>query len=675
MHPVSTRPIAFFLVAWIAMSWCTVAWAGLSVGADSLTLPGMSMTGMQADFDPQADGKGVQLRLDAKRADIPALGWRKLAVGMTGALDRDELGRWIFDGRVRLRGAPGNALTDAGVRIVADEAANTLTVSIAQDKTLAEVALPMDQVTHAQITLKNLPAGWLQGLLSTVWTGRTTTGKVDADLALDLLDTGTQAAGQFALDGVGFDSPGGKLAGQKISGNGRVGLDTAASGTTIDLDASLRGGEWLLGPLYAKLPDHPVQLSLSARSQKGSLAIRRLRVIDPDALQLEGELGFDTKGDLSLLKLDRFNARFPAAYDRYGKGLLRAWGIDGLRASGELAGHATIGANGPSAFALQTSGLDLAMADGRLGVDGLHGSLDWSVDEDRPATKLGWRALQVYRIPNGAAEGSWRSQSGTLALEKPMAIPVLDGHLRVLSLGWKPAAAVGERLQTSLALTQIDMGAFCRALGWPEFKGTLGGAMPSLRYVDDRVELAGGLSLNVFDGFVDITGMTLSRPFSDAPVLAGDIALRNLDLAQMTSVFDFGSITGRLGGGVSDLRLVAWKPAAFKATLLADKGGRISQKAVNNLTSVGGGGIAGGLQGTVLKLFKTFGYRRIGLSCTLKGDVCSMGGLGAAKDGYTIVEGSGLPHLTVVGHQREVDWPTLVRRLQAATTGDGPIVQ
>lgn len=675
MRRVSTRPLAFFLVAWIALSWGAAAHAGLSVGADTLVVPGLTLADMQADLDPQADGKGIQLRLTARKADIPAMGWRKLGLALEGQLDRDELGRWIFAGRVRLRGAPGGALTDAAVNIVADEAANTLTVSITQDKALAEVALPIDQVTHAQITLKNLPAGWLQGLLATVRSGRLTAGKVNADLALDLLDTGTQAAGQFALDGVGFDSPGGKLAGQKISGSGRLGLDTGKEGATIDLDAGLRGGEWLLGPLYANLPAHLVQVSLSVRSQKGVLGIRRLRLTDPDALQLEGELGFDAGGDLSQLRLDRFNARFPAAYERYGKGLLRTWGLDGLRASGDVAGHVAIGAGGPTAFAFQTGGLDLAMADGRLGVNGLHGSLDWSVDEDRPTTRLGWRSLQVYRIPNGAAEGSWRSKGGTLSLEKPMAIPVLDGDLRILSLGWKPAAATGERLQTSLALTQIDMGAFCRAVGWPEFGGTLGGAVPSLRYVDDRVELGGGLSLNVFDGFVDITGMTLSRPFSDAPVLAGNVALRNLDLSKMTSVFDFGSITGRLRGGIDDLRLVAWQPSAFKASLVADQGGRISQKAVNNLTSVGGGGIAGGLQGTVLKLFKTFGYKRIGLSCTLKGDVCTMGGLGTTKDGYTMVEGSGLPHLTVVGHQREVDWPTLLRRLQAATKGDGPTIQ
>ncbi|MET0934773.1 MAG: hypothetical protein ABWX83_02225 [Luteibacter sp.] len=675
MLAVSTRTIAFLLAACVPLAWATGARAGVSVGADTLEVPGLQMSGMQADIDTAESGHGLKVTLSADHADVPAMGWRKIGVTLDGALDRDLAGRWVFDGTARLRGAPGGALSNAQVHMVADEAANTLELTLTQDKASAKVALPIDQTTHAQITLKGLPAGWLQGLLSTVWSGRTTSGRIDADLALDLLDNRIQAAGQFALDGVGFDSPGGKLAGQKFSGSGRLGIDSQSGTSAIDLDATLRGGELLLGPLYAALPAHAVQLTLATRSQKGALSIPRLRLTDPDALQLEGSLAFDAKGDLGQLQMDRFNARFPAAYDRYGKGWLRTVGVDKLAATGELSGHVAMDARGPTDFAVQTGGLDLALGDGQLGVSGLRGSLDWSATEDRPATKLGWRALQVYRIPNGAAEGTWRSRGGALAIEKPLVIPVLDGQLRVQSLDWKPAAATGERLQTSLVLTQIDMAALCRALGWPEFKGTIGGAVPSLRYVDDRLDMAGGLSLNVFDGFVDITGMTLSQPFGAAPVLAGNIALRQLDLGLLTSVFDFGSITGRLDGAFDGMRLVAWKPAAFKARLVADGGGRISQKAVNNLTSVGGGGIAGGLQGTVLKIFKTFGYKRIGLTCTLKGDVCAMGGLGDAKDGYTIVEGSGLPRLTVVGHQRDVDWPTLVRRLQAATEGGGPVVR
>jgi hypothetical protein len=224
-------------------------------------------------------------------------------------------------------------------------------------------------------------------------------------------------------------------------------------------------------------------------------------------------------------------------------------------------------------------------------------------------------------------------------------------------------------------VTGVDMATFSHAMGWPAFQGTLGGAIPRLRWVNDRIELGGGLALNVFGGFVDITQMTLQQPFGTSPVLTGDITLNQLDLGVLTNVFDFGNINGRLDGRIDGLRLVSWTPVAFKASLLAAGGGRISQRAVSNLTTVGGGGMAGGLQGAVLKLFKNFSYKRIGLNCTLQADVCHMSGLDSDPDGYTIVEGSGLPHLQVIGHQTEVDWPTLVRRLKAATEGNGPEIR
>ena len=301
--------------------------------------------------------------------------------------------------------------------------------------------------------------------------------------------------------------------------------------------------------------------------------------------------------------------------------------------------------------------------------------MDWALHGSRPATTLGWRSAQVYRLMHGAAQTSWQSRDGSLGLQKPVDIPLLNGRLRVADLDWRPAAAKGRRLTTSLALTGVDMGAFSRAVGWPEFPGTLGGAIPALRWVDDRIELEGGLSMNIFDGFVDVTRMSLQDPFGNSPVLAGDITLRQLDLGAMTSVFDIGSITGRMDGTIQNLRLVNWNPVAFDARLLAGSGGRISQRAVNSIVSVGGGGIAAGLQGAMLRLFKNFSYKRIGLNCVLQGSVCRMSGLDSDGDGYTIVEGSGLPRLQVVGHQTQVDWPTLVRRIKAATESGGPEVR
>jgi hypothetical protein len=670
----STSSHLLLICCLLLAGWALPARADVLLTAKSVNLPGVRLQTVTARL-ADATGGGLQLQLRVGQADVPAMGWHRLGLTLDGNLKRDERLRWILDGNVRLAGAPGGALSDAHVNVLLSESANTLLIDILQGKTHASTALPLDQSTHAQITLDNLPTGWLQGLLGTVWSGRPTSGRLDAKLALDLRDKGLQSSGQFTLNDTGFDTPAGRLAGQGLNGTGRFSLDTTSGQAQIDLDASLRGGELLLGPLYAKLPDHPVQLGLHANAQNGNFELNRLRVNDADALQLDGALAFDAKGELKTLKLDHLHASFPAAYQRYGQAWLTTLGLRDVRIAGQLSGSLDLRADGPHGFAFTTDGLNLADADGRLAIDGLRGGLDWSSQGDRPATALGWRSLQFYRVPNGAAQSQWQSRAGTLSLQQPLLVPVLKGQLRIGELDWRPAAAKGQRLSTSVVLTGVDMAAFSQAMGWPAFPGTLGGAIPSLRWVDDRFELQGGLSANLFGGFVDITRLSVRQPFGPTPVMNGDLALKQLDLGAITSVFDFGSITGQMDGSIDDLRLVNWNPVAFKASLLAGSGGRISQRAVNNLTAVGGGGIAAGLQGAVLKLFKTFGYKRIGLNCTLQGTVCRMTGLEATADGYTIVEGSGLPRLQVIGHQAQVDWPTLVRRLQEAIHGAAPEVR
>ncbi|MEO7071768.1 MAG: hypothetical protein ABI300_01880 [Rhodanobacter sp.] len=648
--------------------------ASVALTANSVSLPGASLQTVSASLRDDAAG-GVSVRLHAAQASVPAMGWRRLALDMDGTLRRDERLRWVFDGNIKLGAAPGAALGNASVSIVVSRSANTLQIDLTQAAARVGAALPLDQPTHAQITLDKLPATWLQGLLGTVWSGRFTGGQVDAALALDVRETGVQSSGQFTLRKVGVDSPAGTLAAQALDASGRFGLDNTGGPAQIELDAGLTGGELLLGPIYARLPSHAVQVSIRARAQGGAVGITRLRVADADALQLDGALAFAANGTLTTLKLTSLHATFPAAQQRYGQAWLATLGLPDARIGGELDASVELGDNGPRAFAFSTPGLDLADASGRVAVRRLRGTLDWDVRHERPATTLAWDALQFYRLPLGAAQARWRSQGGTLALQGALDVPMLDGHLRFSTLAWRPAAAHGQRLETSFALTGVDMATFSRAMGWPAFPGTLAGAVPSLRWVDDRVEFAGGLSANLFDGFVDVTGMSLQGPLGANPVLAADVSLRQLDLGAITSVFDFGSITGRLDGSIDNLRLVGWSPVAFKARLLAGGGGRISQRAVNNLTSVGGGGVAAGMQGAMLKLFKTFGYRRIGLNCTLHGVVCQMSGLEPTGDGYTIVEGSGLPHLQVIGHQSQVDWPTLVRRLRDAVNGAPPQIR
>ena len=641
------------------------------MSAQLVSMPGVRLETVTLTLGEDAAG-AITVRLHADRADVSALGWRRLPLELAGNLRRNDRMSWILDGILKLARAPGGALDNARVQLQLSPAANTFSIEMSQNKAKIRGALPLDQPSHVQIRLDNLPVGWLQGLLGTFWSGHATGGQLNAGLALDMSDPGLRSSGQFSLSNLGFDTPAGTLAGQGVRATGRFNLDSSDGPTRLELDASLRGGELLLGPIYAKLPGHAVQLSLQSMAHSGALELNRLRVNDADALQLDGALAFAADGTVKLLRLEHLQASFPAAYKRYGEAWLDTLGLPGLKLAGELEASVDLRGDVPRSFSFSTDGLDLADADGRLAFDGLRGGLDWSANGDRPATSLAWRSMRFYRVEGGAAQLPWRSHDGVLSLQRPLEMPVLNGQLRIAQLDWSPAASKGQRLATSLTVTGVDMAAFSRAMGWPAFPGTLAGAVPSLRWVDNRLELDGGLTANVFDGFVNITRLSLQQPFGTSPVLNADVALKQLDLGAITSVFDFGSITGRLDGSIDNLRTVNWNPVAFEASLLAGSGGRISQRAVNNLTSVGGGGIAAGLQGAVLKLFKTFGYKQIGLNCTLRGSVCKMSGLEPSDGGYTIVEGRGLPHLEVIGHQTEVDWPTLVKRLQDAIHGTAP---
>ena len=201
----------------------------------------------------------------------------------------------------------------------------------------------------------------------------------------------------------------------------------------------------------------------------------------------------------------------------------------------------------------------------------------------------------------------------------------------------------------------------------------------------------GGLDMQLFGGTVAVSQLALERPFGTAPSLSADLVLEDIDMYSLTGVFDFGSISGKLDGRVAGLRLVDWTATAFDAELRTDRaaarrGGvrqRISQRAVQNISSVGDASFAGSLQGRLLGFFDDFGYRDIGISCELRNTVCLMGGLDVAPPaspgsgpGFTIVRGAGLPNLSVVGYNRLVDWPVLLERLSEVGKGNiKPVVQ
>jgi hypothetical protein len=143
--------------------------------------------------------------------------------------------------------------------------------------------------------------------------------------------------------------------------------------------------------------------------------------------------------------------------------------------------------------------------------------------------------------------------------------------------------------------------------------------------------------------------------------------MTNLDLELLTRAFDFGTITGRIDAHVKGLQLVGWEPVRFDARLMSSPGNyprKISQRAVENISSLGGAGAAAAIQRSFLRFFEQFGYDRLGLSCRLENGICEMDGIERAPQGYVIVKGGGIPAISVIGYNRAVDWRELVDRLK-----------
>ena len=661
------RPLV--VCAFWTLLWAAPSWGSTVVTAKRIDVPGVTLQDVRAQLDPGATQDTVQITLRAGKADIPGLGWRKVGMTINGNLRRDIQLRWIFDGTVQLSGAPGGALGSGTVNWVVDGSANTLEVNAEQGAAHIGAAFPLDQTTHAQINLRNLPASWLQGLLATVWPARVAGGKLDADLALDVRDQGFQSSGDVTFADLKYATPAGSVAGQGLNGHARFSLDATARPAQLSLNGSLHGGDLQMGPVLAKLPPHDVVLDLGASSERGGLAINHLRMDDADALQLEGALAIDAKGNLLKLRLDHFQAHFPTAYDRYGQPWLDNLIESHPQITGQLEGHIDYAGESLRSFAFHTDGLDVIDSTGQLQANGLHGDLDWAAQGEKSPTTVGWNQLTLHQFAWGTMQSRWRSRDGMLSLQAPLDLPVWKGQTRLTKFEWRPAATKAERMDLAANVEGVDLSAVNQALGWTPFPGTLDGTISAVHWAGDRYSLQGALTAKAFGGTATIDHITVQQPLSTTPALGGNVALHQIDLAPLSDTFNFGAMSGHMDGSIDGLQLVGGTAVAFKASLLAQGGGRISLRAANNLSVVTGGSPASGLQGAVMKLFKAASYKRIGLDVSLQNGVCSLSGLDGDANGYSIVEGSGLPYLHVTGTQNRIEWPLLVRRLKTATQG------
>jgi hypothetical protein len=292
--------------------------------------------------------------------------------------------------------------------------------------------------------------------------------------------------------------------------------------------------------------------------------------------------------------------------------------------------------------------------------------------------QLRWSGGFVYGIPFGAARVHLDARGDRWTLAKPVSLPLLDGTLEIDTLEFGDFTAGDDALLFDARLTPVSMRELSRALDWPPLSGQLSGALPRLSHADGVLALGGELTAEVFSGVVAIRELRIQRPLQPRARLQAEVELQGLELAELTEALSFGLMTGRLDGYVRGLDMIDWAPVAFDARLHTATGDRtrkrISQRAVDNIANLGGGG-AGVLSTGFLRFFEDFSYDAFALGCRLERDVCEMSGLENRDEGYVILRGRGLPRIDVMGFARRVSWSALVEQLAGILDSEGPEVR
>jgi len=420
--------------------------------------------------------------------------------------------------------------------------------------------------------------------------------------------------------------------------------------------------------------------SASGRMDGADLHIDAVSLAGPGLAEATGSAEVDLRsGALTSARVSFVQADLAELIPRFVLPVVFPGQDDRWRVAGMANGHFTWRDG-----ALQAAGLTLDQAGfsylgQRVRVGPVSGELPWRRGEINhwklDVEDLRWQQL-AFAPFSLTAEAS--ADRVTLA---PARLPLLDGAVVVDAMSFEhgPDSWQG---QGSLYSEPISLPLLTEALGMPTMKGTVSISVPGISVAPERIALDGTLVVSVFDGYLQATGLEVSAPFGLSPLLTANRHADHLDLAQLTQTFSFGAVSGFIDADVNDLVLAKWKPVRFDANVVSSAGDyerRISQRAVENITALGGAGAMAAVQRSVLRLFNDFGYREIGLSCRLRGNVCQMAGIdgeGADSAPFKVVAGGGIPALDVIGYNRRVDWAELIERLLRVTSdGSAPIVQ
>lgn len=470
-----------------------------------------------------------------------------------------------------------------------------------------------------------------------------------------------------------FSDEAGLHAAEKLNGTLAISLKPSADAWLWRTAIDWRSGEVFWQPFY--IPSGGHQLTAGGKLEHELLTFNsaNLKIKDVGDLNASGQLS------LNNFKIINLSADLPhldlhAAYPMFFKPLLEKTAFAHAEVAGTAALKLEIENAEPKLFELLLKDVDIADRNEKFAFYKVNANIPWDYDVAK-TVGFGYERGALLNLPLGRT--NIQAQVDRYSLTAPsIKLPILDGALHLTNIS---AARKADQWYWHLGarLEAISMEDFSKQLKLPTMHGKASAEIPLVTYAAGVLTTDGSVVLNVFHGTATVTELTMQSPLGIAPKLNANIALRNLDLGVLTSTFSFGAIEGKLDGDIKNLELQNWKPVKFDAVVQSSPGKypkKISQRAVENISALGGGGAAAAVQRSFLRFFEQFNYGKMGLSCRLRNDICEMGGVESTPHGYVIVKGSGIPAITVMGYNETVGWSELLARIKRVTDGNSRAV-
>jgi hypothetical protein len=503
--------------------------------------------------------------------------------------------------------------------------------------------------------------------------GKFVAERINLPFALSVLPQAKGFIANINLKNASFSDEAGLHAAEKLTGH--LTLVAKQDGDTLRFNSALnwQSGEMFWQPLYIANGGHELQMQGNLKGDVLTLDNATLKLDKVGDLIFSGKI--NTK-NYTLYKLDadlpslNLTEAYPLLFKPFlGKTLLNNADIDGKAAMNVSVIDSQI-----KAFKVTLKDVNIDDKNKKFAFYNINADIPWSYD-DATQVRFSYNNGTLLNMPLGRTNiGAEVNRYSLVALE--ITLPILDGALK---LGDISAARINDNWYWHLraALTPVSMPDASRAFKLPIMQGKASAEIPLVTYSGGILTTDGAITLNVFDGTATVTQLTLQNPLSESPKLSADMNLRNLDMGALTRTFSFGAIEGKLDGDVQDLEMLNWKPVKMDASLHSSPGNylkKISQRAVENISSLGGAGAAAAVQRSVLRFFKEFNYEKLGLSCTLRDNICEMNGIESTPGGYVIVKGSGIPAITVLGYNKTVGWGELVDRVKHVIDGNTKLI-